>query len=303
MSGSYTIKRLEARISLASGSFSSASASGGAYNTKIYTLGMDASVNKPGGKEKNSCTLTIQNVPMRDMEQLTTLAFEPLKTSRKNRLALYAGDQENGLTLVFSGDILTAAPDFNRAPDPTLNISAVTGYVASITPTVPLTWKGDQDVAQTLQRLATQMGLTFKNRGVAVRLRNAAWVGGPMEQARQIADAARIAMIVDDDEMIIAPPGVMREDEGGQTPVWKDNTGMIGYPSFSNDGIEARGLYEPKCKIGGPIRIESIVPKASGLWRIVSLTHELSANYGGAGRWDTSVKGAPAGAKTKGAAA
>lgn len=281
---SYTKKILEARITLAAGTFS------GGYNTKILRLGMDADIQKPGGQEKNSCKLRVYNMLMEDMEQLCSLAFAPLKTSPKNVLALYAGDAENGLTLAFSGDILSAVPDFNAAPDPVMQFECVTGYTASITPTPPLTQQGEQDVAQALERLAGQMGCTFINRGVAVKLRNTCWVGGPREQAQQIADAARIALIVDDGEMVIAPPGRMRQDDGADTPVWRDSTGMFGYPSFSNDGIAARGLYEPKCRLGGPIRIESIVPRASGLWRITALSHTLKSNYPGADAWETQVK-------------
>lgn len=283
--GSFTKKMLEARITLATGSFS------GGYNTKILRLGMDATIQKPGGKEKNKCKLRVYNMALDDMEQLCSLAFSPLKTSKKNVLALYAGDAENGLSLAFSGDILSAVPDFNSAPDPGMLFECVTGYVASITPTPPLTQQGDQDVAQALERLAGQMGLSFSNRGVSgVSLRNTCWIGGPRDQAQQIADAARIALIIDDGEMIIAPPGQMRQDDDGDTPVWKDSTGLFGYPSFSSDGIAVRGLYEPKCKIGGPIRIESIVPRASGLWQITGLTHSLKANYGGADTWETQVK-------------
>lgn len=281
---SYTKKILEARITLAAGTFS------GGYNTKVLRLGMDADIQKPGGKEKNTCKLRVYNMLMEDMEQLCSLAFAPLKTSPKNVLALYAGDAENGLSLAFSGDILSAVPDFNAAPDPVMQFECVTGYTAGITPTPPLTQQGEQDVAQALERLAGQMHLSFTNRGVSVKLRNTCWVGGPREQAQQIADAARIALIVDDGEMVIAPPGQMRQDDGADTPVWRDSTGMFGYPSFSNDGIAVRGLYEPKCRLGGPIRIESIVPRASGLWRITALSHTLKSGYPGADAWETQVK-------------
>lgn len=290
---SYTKKILEARITLAAGNFQ------GGHNTKILRLGMDADIQKPGGKEKNKCKLRGYNMLLEDMEQLCSLAFAPLKTSSKNVLALYAGDVENGLSLAFSGDILSAVPDFNSAPDPVMEFECVTGYAASVTPTPPLTQQGEQDVAQALERLAGQMGCSFVNRGVAVKLRNTCWVGGPREQAQQIADAARIALIVDDGEMIIAPPGEMRQDDGGDTPVWRYSTGLFGHPSFSNDGIAVRGLYEPKCRLGGPIRIESIVPRASGLWQITSLTHTLKTGYGGADVWETQVKAGYPGQKQK----
>ena len=284
---SYTIKRLEARITLAKGGFNPGT--GQAANTKIIRLGMDVEISKPGGKEKNKAKVRIYNLPLEDMETLTTLAFAPLKTDQ-NHIAVYAGDKQNGMTLAFSGDIVSAEPNFNAAPDPTFDCDCITGFVASLTPVPPLTAQGAQDVGNTLQGIAGQMGLTFVNRGVNVALRNTCWVGGPMEQARQIADAARIALLVDDGEMIIAPPGMLREDVGASTPLWRGDTGMFGYPSFDSNGISVKGLYGPKCKLGGPIRIESVVPKASGLWQISSLSHKLQAGYPGATSWETVVK-------------
>ena len=203
---SYTIKMLEARITLAKGGFNPGT--GQAANTKIIRLGMDVEISKPGGKEKNKAKVRIYNLPLEDMETLTTLAFAPLKTDQ-NHIAVYAGDKQNGMTLAFSGDIVSAVPNFNAAPDPTFDCDCITGFVASLTPVPPLTAQGAQDVGNTLQSIAGQMGLTFVNRGVNVSLRNTCWVGGPMEQARQIADAARIALLVDDGEMIIAQAGMV----------------------------------------------------------------------------------------------
>jgi len=62
------------------------------------------------------------------------------------------------------------------------------------------------------------------------------------------------------------------------------------YPSFSQQGISAQGLYEPMIQLGGPLRIESIVPKATGLWKVTSLRHKLQANYPGAESWFSSVE-------------
>ena len=287
MNTSFTKKQLEARITLAEGGFSTRD--GGTANTKVVRLGMDVDIQKPGGKEKNKAKVSIHNLPLDDMEVLTTLAFQPLQVS-KNVIAVYAGDEEHGMSLAFSGDIVAAVPNFNAAPDPTFEIDCITGYVASVTPVPPLTGSGAQDVAQLLSELAAQMGLSFVNRGVSVVVRNPALVGGPMQQAQELAAAARISLIVDDGEMVIAPPGVLRSDDGASTPVWRDRTGLFRYPSFTNEGIEVVGLYEPRLQLGGPLRIESVVPKASGLWQIFSLTHKLQANYPGATAWESRVR-------------
>ena len=74
---------------------------------------------------------------------------------------------------------------------------------------------------------------------------------------------------------------------------------MIGYPSFDNEGVTVKGIYESKLQLGGPVRIESIVPRASGLWQIVSLSHKLQAGYPGATQWVSQIKASYPGAKPK----
>lgn len=284
---SFTKKMLEARITLAEGGFNPGT--GEAVNTKIVRLGMDAEISKPGGKEKPKCTLRIYNLPLDDMQVLTTLAFDPLAI-KKNRLTLMAGDA-NGMTQAFVGDIISAVPRFAADASSVFEIEAVTGYVASVTPVAPLTAEGAQDVSTLLRGLAGQMGFIYIDRGVSVTVRNVALVGGPMEQARQLADAARIDLILDDGEMIAVPRGELRRDDAeGSTPVLRDRTGLIGFPGFDAKGIVGKCLYEPRLVLGGPVRIESMVPKASGLWRVSSVSHGLQANHGNARAWETSFK-------------
>lgn len=284
---SFTRKQLEARITLAEGGFNPGT--GQSANTKVVRLGMDAEITKPGGKEKPKCTLRIYNLPLDDMQVLTTLAFDPLAV-KKNRLVLMAGDAD-GMTQAFAGDITSAVPRFAADASSVFEIEAVTGYVASVTPVAPLTAEGAQDVSTLLRGLAGQMGFAYIDRGVSVTVRNVALVGGPMEQARQLADAARIDLILDDGEMIAAPRGELRRDDAeGSTPVLRDRTGLIGFPGFDAKGVVGKCLYEPRVVLGGPVRIVSIVPKASGLWRVSSVSHKLQANYGGASAWETAFK-------------
>ena len=121
--GSFTIKQLEAHITLAEGGYDAGTGDGG--NTKIVRLGMDVEVTKPGGKEKNKCACKIYNMPLDDMEKLTTLAFDPLAV-KDNKISIQAGDDENGMTEVFSGDITSAVPVFNADASAMFEIQAIT---------------------------------------------------------------------------------------------------------------------------------------------------------------------------------
>jgi hypothetical protein len=286
MNTSFTRKIIEVSLTLASGSFSG---EGGSGNTKTWRLGTDCEIVKPGLPQKNTAKIQIFNMPREDMEAAASLAFRPLQVE-KNRVRVMAGDEENGLTLAFAGDVTVAVPNFAPAPDVAFVIDAIEGYVGSVTPANNVCRKGEVPVADMFAELAARMGYVFINRGVNVMLRNVAMRGGDMEKAQRLARAARCELLVDDGEMVIMPVGAMREDAVGNTPVWSENSGLLGYPSFSQQGISAQGLYEPMIQLGGPLRIDSIVPKATGLWKVTSLRHKLQANYPGAEAWWSSVE-------------
>ena len=71
-----------------------------------------------------------------------------------------------------------------------------------------------------------------------------------------------------------------------------DGAGLIGYPSFTSDGISCACCYDPNLKQGGAIELQSIVPRASGRWKITKLTHKLSAYMTGGGSWNTAIEAA-----------
>jgi hypothetical protein len=277
---SFTRKQIEVRITLAAGSF------GGKGSEKVINgLPVSCEVSKTGGDEKPSCKISIGGMAYSEMEQLTTLAFRPLQT-RKNLVAIFAGDAENGLSQVFAGEITQAAADFNNAPDVTFEIEAVSGYYPALMPAGPQTVAGEVGVADIVSQQAQAMGYEFRNEGVTAKLTNTILNGTPMQKAKAAARQAGANLLVDDNTLILLPPGKERK---GTTVLLSDKSGLMGYPSFSNEGITLDAIYNPAFQLNGLIEVKSIVPKASGLWRITKLEHKLSANNPGEDDWTSSI--------------
>lgn len=277
---SFTLKQIEVRIVLAAGSF------GGKGTEKVYNgLPVNVSVSKTGGDEKPSCNISIGGMSYSDMEQLTTLAFRPLQ-ARKNLVTVLAGDEDSGLTQVFAGEISTASADFSGAPDVTFEIEAISGYYPSLTPAGPQTITGSASVADIISKQAQEMGYSFQNEGVTATLKDCILNGSPLQKARQAANQAGVTLLIDDGALILLPPGKERK---GTTILLSDKSGLMGYPSFSSDGITLQAIYNPAFQLGGLVEVKSIVPKASGLWRITKLEHKLSANDPGSDDWTSSI--------------
>ena len=222
------------------------------------------------------------------MEQMTFLAFQPLQ-SLKNLITIEAGEQGKTLATVFKGEITSAYADYGSVPDVEFKIEALSGGYAAQIGAKPISVKGNAKAADLIKQFAKEIGYTFKNEGVAASVRNAVFNGSPIEKARSVADEVGAELLIDDDSMILMPYDKPRS---GGAVLLTPETGLIGYPSFTSDGISFSCFFNPNLKQGGQVKIESIVPRASGYWKITKLSHRLTAYRTGGGSWYSSVDAA-----------
>lgn len=283
--GSFTKKLLEVHVTLQAGQFE-----GG--NTKIIKdVPLKVRIEKTGPPDFCKASIEARGLRYEDMEKMSTLAFRPLFSAR-NSVAVFAGDERDGLSRAFSGSITQASADFNAAPDVSFKIEAMTGYFGAITPQSPTAVRAAQPAADFIAMQAKKAGFTFQNDGVTTQLNNAIFNGSPVAQARAAARQIGAELIIDDDVMILSPAGGAGTKAGGgrgNAVLLSKTTGMLGYPVLSNEGIQLQALYNPAFRLGGLVRVESIVPKASGTWRIIKLTHDLAAFDPKGGPWKSQM--------------
>ena len=282
MASSYNIKTLRAEIQLGTGNFQ-----GTSKNTyTIEGLAMSAKIEKVGLPDLNKCALSITGMKYDVMEQLTVLGFRKL-TSAKNLLTLYGGTQGETLPVLFSGDITKAVADFKNAPDVVFNINATTGAYSVKKAAPPLSVAGSTAAADLAKAWAAEMGYSFKNAGVTTQVQNCIFNGSPLQKLRVLSEQYHIETIIDDGEIIIQPRGEVRKT--GTIPYLTEESGLAGYPAFTDNGISLVALYNPDFKFGGLVRVKSIVPRASGEWKIVKLTHSVSA-YSKNAEWFSEIE-------------
>lgn len=279
---SFLQRFLQVQLTLNSGEFADGS------NSKIIdSLAMTASIEKLGPPDFGKASVEIYGMLLEDMEQLTTLNFQPLFVSR-NYINIFAGDDVNGMSQVFAGTITSASADFNSQPEIKFKIEAQIGFFGAVTAQSPTAIKGSQSVSSFVEQQAQKLGLTFVNEGVTASIRNCVFNGSPLAQARAAAAAVGAELITDDDEMILLNKDQART---GDVPLLSKDSGLLGYPSITQNGIELKAIFNPAFKFAGLIEIDSIVPKTSGQWRIVKLTHNLTSNMVSNGAWESSITG------------
>ncbi len=278
--GSFRKRGLKVQITLRKGKFKD-----GSNSIMISDLGMTATVEKAGPPDFGKASVSIYGLPADVMEQLSTLSMMPMFYNF-NYINIFAGDEIQGYSQIFAGTIQNATADFNSQPDVKMNINARVGFWGSVTAQGQNVVSGSQPVSGFISNQAKLAGMTFENKGVTSSVQNAIFSGSPVEQAKQAAEQVGAELVIDDDKMILIPQGGAIK---GNVPVLSAETGLLGYPTMSQNGIEFKAIFNPAFRFAGLIELKTMVPKCTGQWRIIKLSHKLSSNLPGDGSWESQI--------------
>jgi len=278
--GSFTNKTIQVVMAMAEGVFDN-----GANQITVEGLPTSVTINKQGGDERPSAEVTISNLKLDVVRQLTTLSFRPLQRF-KNQITINAGAIGEQLQTVFIGDFENAYGDFQDAPTMNLVVKAISAQHGALIASPATSVDGTEQVAHLMEQWAKEADCTLENHGVNASVRNSVYTGSPIDKAKTLAREVNIDLIIDDKKFIITPMDT--PIDGNAVLVDKDH-GLLGYPAFNNDGIEFNAIFDPNFKIGGLVKIESVVPRASGTWKITKIDTTLEAYIPNGGQWNSTV--------------
>ena len=265
----FTHKQLSATFSYGGGSQGGSSQP---YTTPT-NLRVSARIILPGGNDFGSMNLAIYGLSMSHMNALTVLPFG-LTALGNNTVSLSAGD-ENGLSVVFTGTVISAFADIHNMPEACFRVRATGAMYQKIAAAPAFSAAGTSDVATVMQQLAKAAGFQFENSGVDVKLQRVNLPGSYMQQIAALAQHAGIQWTVDNNTLAIYPAGQSRNIASSTI---SPTTGMVGYPTFSSSGIVVTTLFQPTIRFGSQINVQSSLTPASGPWFIYYLEYQLDAN-------------------------
>lgn len=276
-------RKIDVAFRLGEGAFGAS----GADTVTVSGLRISSSIIKAGVPSMGTAQLQIFGLTLSLMNKLSTLGPAPT-LYRRNTVTVTAGDDQNGMGTVFIGTIVNAYPEFSAMPDVAFVVEAHAGMIESLAPVPVTSVQGTADVATIMSGLATQMGLTFENNGVSVKIANPYLSGSGRNQVQAIAAAAGIEWVIDNGKLAIWKPG---ESRGGTIPLISPSTGLKGYPGYTSKGVMFSCLFQPSINFGSKIRLESDLTPARGEWVVFSLKHDLDAQMPG-GRWFSTIEAA-----------
>lgn len=278
----FSIKTIRATIQLRKGQFGDTDSN----TVTIEGLPTEVSIQKQGGEDPNRASVLIKNLKIDTVKQLTMLAFKRQEVYN-NYLQIEAGNKGMAqLATIFTGEIINAVPSADTDGTLALNIEANAGYYAAILPTPPVSVNGVASIEGLMEQFANEANYKFENRGISGSVANCVFIGSPVKKAQTLARQCDFDLLIDDGTFIIQP---WEAPKNGEIPLINRDTGLLGYPSYTNDGISFTCIFNDRIKVGGYVKLESLLPYATGEWQVVQLSHNLVANDSTNGAWETSV--------------
>ena len=278
---SFTEKTIKTTVFLREGDF------GNGNNTVVYEgLPTEIDITKSGGKDGCKASVTLYGMKLDTARQMTMLAFRKLQTYN-NVIVIEAGTKGQKLDNVFQGEIVTAVPSIDQ-DNLAFHIEARCGHYPNLIPTPPVSVQGETTVDKLMQQFAKEANYDYENRGITSSVSNSVFVGSPIQKARQLATQMGFDLLIIDRKFIIQP---YETQPKGTIPLVSKESGLIGYPSFTNDGVECSALFNPDFELGSYFELKTILPHASGIWKINKLSTKLSAYMPNGTDWQSDLSG------------
>lgn len=203
-------------------------------------------------------TLKIYGMAQADMNALAVVVVDGGKPGYFQNSVLIEANSSGtptGWSTVFAGQIMTAGPDYDAAPNVCLDVSAITGGFDLLNPAQPTSYPGVATVDSIVSTIAQKLGTAYQNSGVTGTLTKQYLAGTLTNQLKKVAAAANIDVTWDQNQnlIIISPKGIAANI---QRFTLSPSSGLVGYPKVLGNGyIQVRSFYNPAFRTKAPLTI------------------------------------------------
>lgn len=239
---------------------------------KMYEgLAITATGTKYGNSLQNEAQITIANLDRATQDYILTETSPYTKNRTPKTILLEAGRQSYGTAKIYRGNIVTAS--VSQPPDVTVTLKCLTGnfFKGNI---LSRSFPGQVSLKQVSQQLAQDLDVALNFQASNKNLANYAYSGAALKQIDYLSTAGGLNVFIDDSVLIVKDAFVPIT---GSLRVLSADSGMIGIPEFTEQGIKVKFLVDNRTTLGGALQIISAVyPAANGIYVIYKLGFEIS---------------------------
>ncbi|WP_310625808.1 baseplate hub protein [Limnohabitans sp.] len=226
-------------------------------------------VTKTANPLMNEAEIRIANLPHSIRDHLLTQLTPWVKLPRKGTVMLEVGRVSTGLTKLFQGSIVSAM--IGQPPDIVVALKCKTGYYFNAT-LCAVSHPACTNLSAICKQTADSMGLSMIFEATDKQIANYNHTGPMGAHVRKIAESGGVTAFVDDNELVVTNEGEPRKV---YTLVVNAETGMIGVPMFTEQGLQCKMLLDTKLRIGGKIEVTSKAnPAVNGTYTAFKIQYE-----------------------------
>lgn len=258
MAASFQQRGLRFTFKMRTGSFSGE----GEPDTVVYeAFRSSVQIKAPGGWQYATAQVSIKGLSQDVMSRLTIINYTNMELQR-NEITIEATDNDGAYSILFVGTIANAYVDYMGAPEVALNIEAYQSIFSGTEASPPTSWPGPNKVGEIASSLAAKFGYKLDNNGVDTTITDQVLTGSSLNQLRDLCKYARCQLWLDERSMTatIAPLGSPTKAEEVEI---SPESGLVGWPTPTHQGVEIICLYNPEIRHGGAIHLKTSVSVSS----------------------------------------
>lgn len=242
-------------------------------DTKWYDgLWATASGTKFANPLEDECEVRIANLDRDTRAHILTEA-NPLNANRTpKRLVVDAGRESTGTARLFIGDITSVS--VSQPPDITLTIKAKTGQtqkgvvVARSAPAM-------SNLSGLAGQVAQDLGASLDFQADDKQIGNYSHSGPALAQVGKLSEAGDVDVYLDGNTLVVKGANVPLT---GRLRILDMDSGMIGIPEITEQGVKVQYLLDTQTTLGGALRIASkLNPATNGDYCIYKLGFEVAS--------------------------
>ena len=242
--------------------------------SKTYSdpLNIIASGTKYGNALQNEATITISNLDKVTQDYILTETSPYILNRTAKTVILEAGRESTGTAIVFKGNITNSG--ITQPPDIGITLKCLTGNFL----------KGNvlarsQGASATISQIAAQVAqdtnTTLNFQATDKSVANYSFSGGSLKQVEAVESLGNYNAFIDNDTLIIKDAFIPLRNT---LRILNADTGMVGIPEFTEQGIKVKMLMDNQIVLGGGLRIESkIYPAINGDYVIYKLGFDITS--------------------------
>lgn len=241
---------------------------------KVFSspLAITATGNRYANALQNECEVTIYNLDKATQDYIVT-ETSPYNLNRTPKtVTIEAGRESYGTALIYVGNIVTSI--VSQPPDIGLTLKCLTGNFIKGN-ILAVNYAGGASFKQVSQGVAQNTNTLLNFQGPDKTISNYSFAGAALKQVELLGAMGGVNAFIDNNVLVVK--GAFVPLSGVEVTV-NSQTGMIGIPEFTEQGIRVKYLLDAKSTLGALLHIKSYeYPAANGDYVIYKLGFQIAS--------------------------